>query len=125
MGNFMQKFIIPFILILLSQPAYAAPDADIVRDLALKCWKKPADMTISQASATFEVVYDGNGNLTRMTAIEYRPARKAGQEFALSIQQAIVDCASQAPIRARTLRVIIEYRADQQGHPVINNRLVM
>ena len=92
-------------------PANAAPDSDIVTEMAKQCWKMPEGTSYERASASFELTYNSQGELDRIASIDYQPARKAGEEFALSVQEALLECATKTPVRNRTIRVIMRYTA--------------
>jgi len=114
--------IVVFALWLIPTIATAASDADIVTEMAAKCWQLPEDTNYSRASATFEVTYDGDGELTRIITVEYQPVRRAGQEFAVSAQDAILKCASKTSVRSRTVRVVMRYIEQKTDGPLIMKR---
>ncbi|MBC2885452.1 hypothetical protein H7Q97_08535 [Ochrobactrum sp. CM-21-5] len=116
----MFRFCVVSVILVLSGifPA-AANNAQLITDLAAKCWKLPESIDYQRASATFEVTYDAEGKLVRIVTIEYQPVRKAGQQFAINAQQAIIECASNTPVRSRTVRVVMRYVAPQSDGPLI------
>ena len=104
-------------------PTFAiASDAETVIGMATKCWQIPEDTDYSRASATFEVSYNGEGELTQIVTVEYQPVRKAGETFAVSAQDAIVTCASKTPVRSRTVRVVMRYTEQRSDGPLIMKR---
>ncbi|MCL7998066.1 hypothetical protein M8994_07405 [Brucella sp. 21LCYQ03] len=48
---------------------YAATDAEVVTEMATKCWEIPENKDIKSASATFELTYNAEGELSRIVAI--------------------------------------------------------
>ncbi|WP_235914811.1 hypothetical protein [Brucella tritici] len=92
-------------MLLAAFPA-AANDAQLVADMAAKCWTLPEETDYQRASATFEVTYNAEGELVRIVTVEYQPVRRAGREFAISAQQALNECATNTPVRSRTVRVV-------------------
>lgn len=107
---------------LLPSVAVAATDAEIITQAATKCWKVPADASYTRASATFEVTYDGNGEITDIVTVEYQPVRKAGEEFAVSAQNAILECANKTTVRSRTVRIVMRYAQAKSDGPLIMKR---
>ena len=114
--------IVVFALWLIPTIATAATDSEIVTEMAEQCWQLPEDANYSRASATFEVTYDGNGQLTRILTVEFQPVRKAGREFAVSAQDAILKCASKTSVHSRTVRVIMRYVEQKTDGPLIMKR---
>jgi hypothetical protein len=116
-------FIIMFTgLAFIANIAAAATDAEIVTETAKKCWEIPMDINYSRASATFEVNYNAEGELTRIVTVEYQPVRRAGEEFAISAQNAILQCANNTPVRSKTVRVVMRYTAPNTNGPLIMKR---
>lgn len=99
--------------------AVAATDAETVTEMATKCWQLPEDTDYSRASATFEISYNKDGELTRIVTVEFQPVRKAGEVFAVSAQDAIVKCASATSVRSRTIRVVMRYVEAKSDGPLI------
>lgn len=99
--------------------AFAATDAEIVTEMATKCWTLPEGVDYQRASATFEVTYNSNGELLRVVTVDYQPVRKAGEEFAVSAQQALMECASKTSVKSRTVRVVMRFTAPQSKGPLI------
>ncbi|MDR6431008.1 hypothetical protein J2782_000713 [Brucella pseudogrignonensis] len=119
MKNLKRLLVAPFVIL----PTFAmASDAETVIGLATKCWKIPEDTDYSRASATFEVSYDGEGELTQILTVEFQPVRKAGEIFAVSAQDAIVTCASKTSVRSRTVRVVMRYTEQKSDGPLIMKR---
>ncbi|WP_094540537.1 hypothetical protein [Brucella grignonensis] len=100
----------------------AATDAEIVTEMATKCWKLPQGIDYQRASATFEVTYNSDGELLRVVTVDYQPVRKAGEEFAISAQQALMECASKTAVKSRTIRVVMRFTATQSNGPLIMKR---
>lgn len=94
---------------------HAAPVAEVIAEMAGKCWKLPEKTDYQKARAVFEVTYDSNGELTEIITVEYQPVREAGKIFALSAQQALFDCANKTEIKSRTIRVVMNYTAPRSG----------
>lgn len=90
---------------------YAASNAEIIAEMAKKCWKLPEKTDYPKASAIFEVSYDADGELIEIITVEYQPVREAGKVFALSARQALLDCADKTQIKSRTIRVVMSYTA--------------
>jgi len=109
-------------LTILPSVAIAATDAEIVTQAALKCWKVPEGASYTRASATFEVTYNGNGEITDLVTVEYQPVRKAGEEFAVSAQNAILECADKSTVRSRTVRIVMRYTEPKSDGPLIMKR---
>ncbi|MBV2142750.1 hypothetical protein KUG47_04455 [Falsochrobactrum sp. TDYN1] len=97
----------------------AATDAEVVTEMATKCWKLPEGTDYQRASATFEVTYNAEGELVRIETVEYQPVRRAGKQFAISAQQALMECADRTPVRSRTIRIIMRFVAPQSDGPLI------
>lgn len=114
--------IVVFALWLIPTFASAATDSEIVAEMAAQCWQLPENTNYSRASATFEVTYDRDGELTRILTVEFQPVRRAGQEFAVSAQDAILKCASKTSVRSRTVRVIMRYVEQKTDGPLIMKR---
>lgn len=107
----------------LMAPTFAiASDADTVIGMATKCWNIPEDTDYSRASATFEVSYNSEGELTQILTVEFQPVRKAGEIFAISAQDAIVTCASKTSVRSRSVRVVMRYTEQKSDGPLIMKR---
>lgn len=109
-------------LILSATHSVAATDAEIVTEMASKCWQLPDGGDYQRASATFEVTYNSEGELVQIVAVEYQPVRRAGEQFAISAQQALIECASKTEVRSRTLRIIMRFTAPQPDGPLIMKR---
>jgi len=107
---------------LFSTIAHAATDSEIVAELASTCWRLPEDTNYNRASATFEVSYNAEGELTQIVTVEYQPVRKAGELFAISAQDAIVNCASKTSVLSRTIRVVMRYAEQKTDGPLIMKR---
>ncbi|WP_094507125.1 hypothetical protein [Brucella thiophenivorans] len=120
----MKKLIgfVVFALWLTPTIARSATDAEIVTEMATKCWQLPEGTNYSRASATFEVTYDGQGELTRIITVEFQPVRKAGEDFAVSAQDAILKCASNTSVRSRTVRIVMRYVEPKSEGPLIMKR---
>ncbi|MGU3574499.1 hypothetical protein ACLBWZ_03140 [Brucellaceae bacterium C25G] len=101
-----------------SHTAYAATDSEVVAEMAQQCWQLPENIDYQSATAIFEVKYDGEGKLTDIATIEYRPVRRAGQLFAISALEAIQECANETRVRSRTLRVVMSFVASQSDDPL-------
>lgn len=99
--------------------AFAATDAEIVAEMASKCWALPEGVDYQRASATFEVTYNADGELSRVVTVDYQPVRKAGEEFAITAQQALKECASKTSVRSKTVRVVMRFTAPQSNGPLI------
>lgn len=106
----------------LVSPANSAPDSEIVTEMAKQCWKMPEGASYERASASFELTYNSQGELERIAAIDYQPVRKAGEEFALSAQEALLECATKTPVRNRTIRVIMRYSAPLSDGGLLRKR---
>ncbi len=104
---------------LLPSPLQAAPIADVIADMASKCWILPEKMDYQKARAVFEVSYNATGDLTDIIAVEYQPVREAGKIFALSAQKALLDCANKSDVKSRTIRVVMSYTAPRSGDTLI------
>ncbi|MEJ5021455.1 hypothetical protein WH297_17220 [Ochrobactrum vermis] len=115
----LRSSVVGTILLLLPVFPAAANDAQLVADMASKCWKLPEDMDYQRASATFEVTYNAEGELVRIVTVEYQPVRRAGREFAISAQQALNECADKTPVKSRTIRVVMRYTASASDGPLI------
>ena len=102
--------------------ALAATDAEIVTEMATKCWILPEGVDYQRASATFEVTYNSDGELSRVVTVDYQPVRKAGEVFAISAQQALMECASKTAVKSRTIRVVMRFTAAQSNGPLIMKR---
>ncbi len=98
---------------------HAAPIAEVIADMAAKCWVLPEKMDYQKARAVFEVTYNAEGDLTEVIAVEYQPVREAGKIFALSAQQALLDCARKSDVKSRTIRVVMSYTAPRSGDTLI------
>lgn len=107
------------ILMLFAAFPAVANDAQLVADMASKCWKLPEGMDYQRASATFEVTYNAEGELVRIVTVEYQPVRRAGREFAISAQQALNECADKTQVKSRTIRVVMRYTAPASDGPLI------
>ena len=102
--------------------ALAATDAEIVTEMATKCWTLPEGVDYQRASATFEVTYNSEGELSRVVTVDYQPVRKAGEVFAISAQQALMECASKTSVKSRTIRVVMRFIAPQSNGPLLMKR---
>ncbi|MFC7067361.1 hypothetical protein [Brucella rhizosphaerae] len=102
--------------------AIAATDAEIVTEMATKCWALPEGVDYQRASATFEVTYNADGELQRIVTVDYQPVRRAGEEFAVSAQQALTECANKTSVKSRTVRVVMRFTASQSNGPLIMKR---
>lgn len=102
--------------------ALAATDAEIVTEMATKCWTLPEGVDYQRASATFEVTYNSDGELSRVVTVDYQPVRKAGEVFAISAQQALMECAKKTSVKSRTIRVVMRFIAPQSNGPLIMKR---
>ncbi|MCK4205332.1 hypothetical protein J3U99_11200 [Brucella pituitosa] len=102
--------------------ALAATDAEIVTEMATKCWTLPEGVDYQRASATFEVTYNSDGELSRVVTVDYQPVRKAGEVFAISAQQALMECANKTSVKSRTIRVVMRFIAPQSNGPLIMKR---
>lgn len=98
---------------------HAAPIAEVIADMATKCWILPEKMDYQKARAVFEVTYNTDGDLTEVVAVEYQPVREAGKIFALSAQQALLDCANKSGVKSRTIRVVMNYTAPRSDDTLI------
>lgn len=106
-------------LSLFPSAVHAAPIAEVIADMAGKCWILPEKIDYQKARAVFEVTYNADGDLTEVVAVEYQPVREAGKIFALSAQQALLDCANKAAVKSRTIRVVMSYTAPRAGDTLI------
>ncbi|MBA8821430.1 hypothetical protein BRY73_16075 [Ochrobactrum sp. P6BS-III] len=114
-----RTFILTFVALnILSAPA-SANDAQLVADMAAKCWTLPEGTDYQRASATFEVTYNAEGQLTQIVTVEYQPVRRAGEQFAVSAQEALKQCAGETTIKSKTVRVVMRYVAPQPNGPLI------
>ena len=102
--------------------ALAATDAELVTEMATKCWILPEGVDYQRASATFEVTYNSDGELSRVVTVDYQPVRKAGEVFAISAQQALMECASKTSVKSRTIRVVMRFIAPQSNGPLLMKR---
>ena len=101
---------------------HAAPIGEVIAEMAGKCWKLPEKIDYQKASAIFEVTYNADGELLEIITVEYRPVREAGKVFALSAQQALLDCANKTDVKSRTIRVVMNYTAPRSNEPLIMKR---
>lgn len=102
-----------------TMPSYAISNADLIAEMAGKCWILPEKTDYQKASAIFEVSYNADGDLTDIITVEYQPVRKAGEVFALSAQQALNDCANKTDFKSRTIRVVMRYTAPRPDGALI------
>lgn len=109
---------------LIITPAFAASDADRVAEMAMQCWSAPEGMNFQRASAIFEVSYNEAGEIRQIVTVEYQPVRKAGEQFAISAQDALIECANKTNIKSRTIRVVMRYVEPQATGPLIMKRSV-
>lgn len=115
-----KKFALGLAALLLNPSiVFAATDAEIVTEMATKCWKLPENTDFQRASATFEVSYDAQGELLRIVTVDYQPVRRAGEQFAISAQQALQECANQTSVKSRTVRVVMRFTAPPSDGPLI------
>lgn len=113
-------FLFGCIPLLFSTSTLAATDSEIVTEMAMQCWTVPEGANYTKASATFEVTYNADGELQQIATVEYQPVRQAGKQFAISAQNALLECANKTHIKSRTIRVVIKYTA-----PPSNGILIM
>lgn len=100
-------------------PTYAISNADLIAEMAGKCWTLPENIDYQKAAAIFEVSYNQDGELADIITVEYQPVRKAGEIFALSAQQALYDCANKTDFKSRTIRVVMRYTAPRPDGALI------